>query len=144
VRVTVDLEWRSVGTVELGGDDSLRFPSMPVEPGIYRFAVSGRERSAVYIGEADNLKRRMQHYRTPGPTQPTNRRLNDELRRVLTADGRVDISIATNARLEIDGHHALANMRHKAHRVLAEHAALASAIEFGSDAVINLARETHP
>ncbi len=106
--------------------------------------MSGRERSAVYIGEADDLKRRMQHYRTPGPTQPTNRRLNDELRRVLTANGRVEVSIATDARLEIDGHKALANMRHKAYRVLAEHAALVSAIELASDAVINLVRETGP
>lgn len=142
--MTVGLEWRIMGPVELDGNGSLRFPAMPIEPGIYRFALSGRERSSVYIGEADNLKRRMQHYRTPGPTQPTNRRLNAELRRVLVADGRVEVSVATDARLEVDGHKASANMRHKAYRVLAEHAALVSAIEVSSDTVINLAKESGP
>jgi len=93
---------------------------------------------------ADNLKRRMHHYRTPGPTQPTNRRLNDELRRVLSRGGRVEISIATDPQLEIDGQRVSANMRHKADRVLIEHAALVSAIHRGEDLVINLARESGP
>lgn len=144
MHTTVDLEWRILGTVELDGKGSLRFPAMPIEPGIYRFAVSGPELSAVYIGETDNLKRRMQHYRTPGPTQVTNRRLKNELGRVLRTDGRVEVSVATDARLVVDGHKALANMRHKAYRVLVEHAALVSAIELTSDKVINLTKESGP
>ncbi len=34
----------------------------------------------VYVGESDNLRRRISHYRNPGPTQRTNIRINDRIR----------------------------------------------------------------
>src|SRR5438105_8028990 len=80
MRVAIEFEWRSLGRVEVDGGGSLRFPSTPTEPGVYRVMLSEQDKSAVSIGEADNLRRRMQHYRTPGPTEPPKLRLNDELR----------------------------------------------------------------
>jgi hypothetical protein len=142
MRVVIEFEWRDLGGVQLESNGSLRFPTLPAEPGIYRFAISEAARTAVYIGEADNLRRRMQNYRTPGNSQPTNRRLNDELKRVLASGGAVGVSVMTAARLEMDADQALVNLRHKAYRVLVEHAALVPAIHKGTDAVINLAKES--
>lgn len=47
-------------------------------PAIYRWAVfTGKEiPTAVYIGETENLARRLNHYVNPGPKQSTNIRLN--------------------------------------------------------------------
>jgi len=42
----------------------LSFPLAPEVPGIYRFDLG----ELVYVGETDRLRRRFQHYRTPGPT----------------------------------------------------------------------------
>ena len=49
----------------------------------------------LYIGESDNLSRRMGNYRNPGPTQPTNQRLNPRLRAVLIDGGEATVSAAT-------------------------------------------------
>jgi hypothetical protein len=144
MRVLVDFEWESIGRIEIDGGGSLRFPTTSAAPGIYRFSLLRHDKPAVYIGEADNLRRRMQHYRTPGPTQPTNRRLNNELRRAVASGASVEAFVATAARLELDGVEVPANLRHKAHRVLLEHAALVRAIQAGTDLVINLARESGP
>ena len=71
MRVTVDFSWRDVGTIAAEGG-RLRFPTVPDAPGIYRFDLGDR----IYIGETDRLRRRFQHYRTPGLSQTTNVRLN--------------------------------------------------------------------
>ena len=55
-------------------NDRLKIPVLGVRPGIDRFEVPDSDGSEVgtYIGESDNLERRMGNYRNPGPTQPTN------------------------------------------------------------------------
>ena len=56
----------------------------------------------VYVGETDRLKRRLQHYRTPGPSQRTNVRLNELMRMVLQAGGQVGVHVIEGASVEID------------------------------------------
>jgi hypothetical protein len=48
-------------------------------PAIYRWHVQREGKPAVYIGETENLARRLSHYLKPGPSQPTNRRIRDLL-----------------------------------------------------------------
>ena len=45
------------------------------------------------MGETDNLQRRFAHYRNPGPTQPTNLRLNALFTELLSKGGSIEIEI---------------------------------------------------
>lgn len=122
VRVTVDFVWREVGpiVVEAG---RLRFPEVPESPGVYRLDLG----QTVYIGEADRLRRRFQHYRTPGVKQPTNIRLNARMLGLLAEGGSLALCTLTTASIEVDGHRAPLDLRHRAARLLVENAALTAA-----------------
>jgi hypothetical protein len=122
MRVTVEFSWREVGriVVEAG---KLRFPDIPDGPGIYRFDLGDR----VYIGEADRLRRRFRHYRTPGPSQTTNLRLNAAMVPLLLAGGVVIVCTVTEAQLDVDGAAAPLDLSRKASRLLVESAALTAA-----------------
>lgn len=88
-RVAVEFEWQPVGEVTLV-DGKPRFPSLPRAPGAYRLAFYVPDAAArVYIGETDDLHRRAQNYRTPGPMQRTSLRMNQELVDALTRGVRV-------------------------------------------------------
>ena len=76
--------------------DSQTFPEVP---GIYRFDLGDR----VYVGEADRLRRRFQHYRTPGPSQATNIRVNAAMLLILEAGRATPVSTGTEAQVDIDG-----------------------------------------
>lgn len=69
---TISLAWAPIGPVELDPGGKLAFPRASSSPGLYRFTLELAGRTTVYIGEADNLTRRFQHYRTPGSRQETN------------------------------------------------------------------------
>lgn len=120
--MSVDYDWRNVGVVgmELG---KLRFPGVPEAPGVYRFDL-GR---TTYIGETDRLRRRFQHYRTPGPTQPTNLRLNALMLRLLGEGGAVSVCAITTASIEVYGKRSPLELNDKAARLLVENAALTAA-----------------
>ncbi len=57
-----------------------KFPRPPTTlstgPAVYCWCVDGHP---VYVGEAESLKRRIQHYATPGPSQQTNLRMKAHL-----------------------------------------------------------------
>jgi len=119
--------WTGIGQVVLEAD-KLRFPAVSDTPGIYRFDLGGRS----YVGEADRLRRRFQHYRTPGPSQSTNLRLN-ALMRQLVADGVVvAVSTITAVTVEIDGRRMPLDLARKEARLLVESAALVAARANGS------------
>lgn len=84
MRVAVDFDWRPLGLLRLEAG-RLRFPDVDDAPGVYRFDFGDR----VYVGEADRLRRRFQHYRTPGPRQETNLRLNAVMVKLLSEAPRV-------------------------------------------------------
>src|ERR1044071_9357187 len=91
------LQWNPVGSVTLDSSGKVKFPSLPTRPGLYQFRIRGPKGDlGRYIGETDKLQRRFAHYRNPGPTQPTNLRLNALLREVLATGGTVEIAIVTD------------------------------------------------
>jgi hypothetical protein len=119
VRLAVDFSWREIGAIAVEGG-KLRFPIAPEAPGIYRFDLGDR----VYIGEADRLRRRFQHYRTAGPSQATNLRLNAVMPPFLDAGRAVTVCTVTEAQVDIDGARAALDLTRKASRLLVESAAL--------------------
>jgi hypothetical protein len=139
VQVSVSFEWAEVGRIGLDGQGKLGFPSLPREPGVYKLAITEADGStATYIGEADELRRRFTHYRNPGPTQPTNKRINALLRQLLANGGWASMAIATSASLEINGVSGPLDLTKKAGRLLAENAALVKAALEGSSRIENL------
>jgi hypothetical protein len=121
-RLCLVYTWTEVGRVVLI-EEKLRFPVVPDVPGIYRFELGDRW----YIGEADRLRRRFQHYRTPGPTQSTNLRLNALMRQLLADSADIVVSTITSVTVEIDGHALPVDLAHKEARLLVESAALVAA-----------------
>jgi hypothetical protein len=138
MKVSVEFEWTRTAKIDLGPDGKLKFPNLPLDPGLYRLWLGGAEHSAVYIGETDNLRRRATHYRNPGPSQRTNIRLNERLRTHLAAGGRADMYVVITAKLEIDGNRIPLDLSQKAARRLVENAALVEAAVSGADQVENL------
>lgn len=123
MRVTVDFSWHEIGRVTVEGG-RLRFPAAPEDPGIYRFDLGDR----FYVGETDRLRRRFQHYRTPGSSQPTNLRLNTVMLPLLAIGRTIGVSTVTRAWVEVDGRTpSMLDLRHKAARLLVESAALTAA-----------------
>jgi hypothetical protein len=128
-RVVVDFEWEPVGVVTLEGGRPV-FPRLPEAPGLYRFSFEWPDRArGVYIGETDGLRRRAQHYRTPGPTQRTNVRMNQEIVTALGAGVKVTLAIVTTASTSIDGAaFQTLDLARKTSRQVVENAAMAAAI----------------
>jgi hypothetical protein len=100
VRASVRANWRSFGTVALQGE-RLSFPMMPPIPGIYRFSLlAAAGVMTAYVGETDNLNRRMGGYRNPGPSQATNQRINACLMDTLKKGGSVTVHAITSAQVD--------------------------------------------
>lgn len=90
----------------------------------------GQGRPRVYIGETDLLQRRMAHYRSPGPTQTTNIRMNAALRKHLSSGGVASMAFIADALLRTVGDEqplVPLDLSRKAARRLVENAALVSA-----------------
>jgi hypothetical protein len=119
IRTSVAYEWQSAGQVQVVGD-KLSPPVLPPRPGIYRFKIDSNNGISYYVGETDNLFRRMGHYRNPGPSQPTNIRMSELLMKVHALEGTVTVDVVTSALL---GGESL-DLSHKAARYLVESAAL--------------------
>jgi hypothetical protein len=118
-------DWRLAGQVMLA-DGKLVFPRVPDVAGMYRLTLrdSAGARTGVYLGEADLLPRRYQHYRTPGASQQTNMfRVNQVMVNTLASRGRVTVEISTDARVVApDGVTGPLDRGWKAVRVLVERA----------------------
>ena len=128
VRIFVEFEWRFLGRLKQDEDGRLLFPGAPRQPGLYRFRLLGSNEIRHYIGETDDLRRRFQHYRTPGPSQKTNIRINEEFHRHFAAGGTIEVDIATDG-ISVStsaGVPARVDLADKAVRRLLEHAALVS------------------
>ena len=135
VDVRVLIDWADAGSVVLDAADKPTFGSLPAVPGLYRLTSTGRPnqlRPRVYIGESDNLRRRLsRNYRSPGSGQQTSLRINAALRNHLGAGGLVHLVIATAAQVAIPGLSptpVTLDLASKAARLLAENAALVTAL----------------
>lgn len=122
MNVTVSFSLSEIGSV-LQQDGKLRFPKAPEEPGIYQFAIGNK----IYLGETDQLRRRFQHYRTPGPSQPTNIRINISISSALQESLEVVVSTIGLARIIVDGVDSPLDLSQKSSRLLVESAVLSSA-----------------
>lgn len=137
VELAVRLMFVPAGLVLLDESGRLRFPALPAEPAVYRLTLADAGQARVYIGETDNMRRRGQGYRTPGPSQRTNLRINSLLGNHLAAGGTVGVAIAGTAKVVRDGVLQPLDLRSKAGRVLAEHVALVAATLDG-EPILNL------
>ncbi|HEY3355360.1 MAG TPA: hypothetical protein VGQ83_19075 [Polyangia bacterium] len=133
--LAVTFYWRQAGRVALDARGGLVFPSLPAVPGLYRFWIESDPRPGVYIGEASDLRRRMQHYRTPGPSQTTNVRLNMLLKDAIGGGSVVSVWILTEAEMRLDAEEPQPlDLNRRNGRLIAEQAAItATAIEDVSD-----------
>ena len=73
--------------------------NLSAEAAIYCWVVGDEAELAYYVGETEWLKRRIQHFRTPGPTQQTNLRLHDLFEETLAAGGTVELRVLRSIRL---------------------------------------------
>ena len=134
VRISAAFQWQLLGRVRIDDSGRLLFPVAPRRPGLYRFRLHVGEETRYYIGETDNLRRRLQHYRTPGPTQKTNIRLSTELQGHIAAGGSIEVDIvADRIELTVSGTPSRADMADRAVRRLLEQAALIAEAEVGAD-----------
>ena len=99
VQVAVEFGWDQLGRVRRDADSGLLFPSAGFVPAVYRFRVVGNGPERRYVGETSALRRRLQEYRTPGPSQRTNLRLNRLFRDHLEGGGQVDVDTADSIKL---------------------------------------------
>lgn len=136
IDLTVRLAFADAGPVELAADGLLRFPVLRSTPGVYRLEFRGADGFRVYLGESDNVRRRSTNYRRPTYNQATSKRINAELHQHLAAGGTVTLALATTAEVVTDGTSSALDLRTKAGRVLAEHAALVAAVLDG-ESVLN-------
>lgn len=137
MRVCVSFDWRDVGVITAGAG-GLQFPRLPDDAGVYRFRFTGRGQNGAYIGEASLLKRRGYYYTRPGPSQATNIRMNAEMREHLAAGGRIDVSIVTDATIEIDGAAAARlDLDAASSRRLVENAVLRGLAATGLERILN-------
>ncbi len=115
----VAFDWQPVGPITRLAA-GLIFPRVGTGPGLYRFTGSGSS----YVGEAANLARRMQGYRTPGVSQHTNLRLRGWLVERLDLEVVVEVHVVRDVLLVLDGVARAADLSRKEERVFAEHAAV--------------------
>ena len=137
VRVVIVFDWEEVGAVRLSPAGRLEIPPVSAEPGVYRFRVSNASGTAVYIGESQNLRRRMVGNYASTHTDTTNVRVRGMLLGYLTEGRDVRLAIVREAVLEVDGELAPAELKLKDARLLVENAALALARRAG-DRIHNL------
>jgi hypothetical protein len=130
--ITIIFEWIALGRVALDSQGKLAFPRAPSRPGLYRFEFEGPKGRQEYIGETDTLDRRFQHYRTPGPSQSTNIRINALMREVINSNGAVVVSIVVDgARITMGTRTKPPRLQNKSDRVLLEQAAIYVARQVG-------------
>lgn len=128
VDTRVVFNWTRLGTVALDSGGKLAFPGpLPSSPGLYRLTlVNEPGRNRIYVGESDNLRRRLNtNYRSPGPRQQTSLRVNALLVEHLRSGFAVEVDISAAATLHLPGSPEVKlDLSRKAGRLLAESAAL--------------------
>ncbi len=142
VEVCVTVQWRAGGRVRLDGAGKPAFAPLGKVPGLYRLTLTAGAdgaRARVYIGETDNLRRRLAvNYRSPGPRQLTSLRINALMLEHLAAGGVVDVAVALAATVWLCGAEQPLDSTRKAGRSLAESAALVLAQVTDDADIVNL------
>jgi hypothetical protein len=127
VLVGIGFAWRPLGRVILDERHRLVFPNAPALPGLYRFTVRKSGKTASYVGQSENIQRRFENYRRPGPAQATNVRLNKRFVADLAGGAEIAVAIATDGIALNRGDRSVQpDLRVKSIRLLIECAALES------------------
>jgi hypothetical protein len=127
MHIEIYFEWLDVGGVVLEAAQ-LRFPVVGYVPGVYALDLGDKR---MYVGEADQLQRRFQQYRTPGGSPDTlrpntNRRVNRAIASRLSV-GEVGVSVCKTADIIHLGRRSALDLRSKTSRLLVESAAVTAA-----------------
>lgn len=134
----IRFRWEPIGRVLLDEKELPAFPAVPPTPGLYRFQIRGARGHATYIGEAEDLRRRFQGYRTPSVGQLTNVRVRDRLLEALREEDEVAVAIViSGAELVLSGDERPVDLGSKQIRLILENAALVAG---ASDTVESLNR----
>ena len=105
---------------------------MGTRPALYRFDFEESPGTSAYIGETDNLHRRLQNYRNPDTSQRTNHRLNKEMLKAISGGKRVSLStVSESAGIALNGNVRIVDLSLKRERVLLENAAICEAYAHG-------------
>lgn len=141
VEVTARFTWLRAGAVSLDVAGLPVFPTLPRQPGLYRFDFGLDDEGVrlLYVGESTSLRRRGSNYRnakTDRTRQRTSRRVHMEVVAHLRSGGAIEFAIATEVLLGAGG--KLADLRLKSARRLAENAAVLSAQLEECVAVLNI------
>lgn len=134
------MAWIYAGAVVLAEDGRLVFPEVGRTPGLYQITIAMNGAREVYIGEAADIRRRFQNYRTPGPTQQTSQRINALLRQMLADGADVTISTAVTATMDWGDGPEQADLTSKVARCLFENAAISAASRSTVSRIHNLAQ----
>lgn len=137
MQIAVQYDWAPQGIVRLDEAGKPVFPSLPEGSGLYRLRFISTLTEWSYIGEANDLRKRMNGYRNPGPTQETNRRINPVICEEIRRGNRVIVETATDIRLEVNGHEQMPNLASVKVRRFIENAALVAA-EINGENIHNL------
>ena len=140
IDVRVSFEWHLAGALTIDANGFLRFPAMPRLPGLYRFDFSmiDAQTRALYIGESENLRKRVGNYRNAkkdGGNNRTSRRIHKEVVAHLSVGGTIDFAITTDVRI---GGDVVTDLRRKSARRLAENAAVLRAQTAPNVQVLNI------
>ena len=138
MKFSIEFDWEPIGQVILDAAGKLAFPSLRIEPGVYRFRMVDTPASAVYIGESLSLRQRAGNYRNPGPSQKTSLRINARFLEHLRAGGRIEMSIARNVRIELNGLGLEQTLAYAPQRLVVESLGLIAADAEGFDHIENL------
>jgi len=122
--VRLRTSWSPVGTIRQGTGNRLLFPdTTPILPGAY--LISAVDRNEAYVGEGQNLRRRLADYVNagwmPNRKAATNRRIQGWIIECLTSGSAVELSVCVEAEiLEPDGTIRRLDLSHPYHRYLLE------------------------
>ncbi len=126
VEMHLRMSWTTLGAIATDGNGKLVFPVAPHSPAIYRFTIrmAGKERR--YVGEAVDVARRFQNYRTPGPTQQTSQRINEILTAAMGVGAEITVAavLPDAALFNQNGTQRSADLNSKVIRCLFENAAI--------------------
>lgn len=75
-----------------------------VGPAVYRWLLERDSIRSIYIGETENLARRLHHYLKPGPSQLTNRRIRDLLDQEQSLGAIVSFDVLAFDPFSVNGH----------------------------------------
>jgi hypothetical protein len=125
--IALEARWLFAGDITLVGEQ-LTCPTLPTSPGVYRLTISppDAQPDERFVGETDNLRRRVNQYRRPGVSQLANTKLNKQMIRRLGRGGRVEVHIITEATAGAAGGDQPLDLGRKEIRRLIENLALAT------------------